>query len=203
MLKSGKRIQSEITDCWNRGNELQPERTDYLIRGNELLIRGNGLHNSILRFTFAISWKINMSIQGFRSCPARLFCNDFQLKIINIIHFKVRTLKFYSCSNFFQHVIGPSFRATVRSRHIYIPPKTGRSYILPWFVSMTQACPNSKTWNKGLVNFITGNSSVLCWDVHVWFRRFCRFVRRTRNLHISCREFSPLSHLGFEPRPLS
>ena len=144
-----------------------------------------------------------MSIQGFRSCPARLFCNDFQLKIINIIHFKVRTLKFYSCSNFFQHVIGPSFRATVRSRHIYIPPKTGRSYILPWFASMTQACPNSKPWNKGLVNFITGNSSVLCWDVHVWFRRFSGFVRKTRNLHISCREFSPLSHLRIEPRSLA
>ena len=145
--------------CPIRGNKLQPERTSCPIRGNVLLIRENGLHNSIndLRMAFL---KIPMSLQGFRT-------------------------------------------SGLSNLHIYLTLETWRSYISPWFASMTQACPNSKPWNKGLVNFITGNSPVLCWDVHVWFRRFCGFERRTRNLHISCREFSPWSHFGIEPRSLA
>ena len=43
----GNELESVITDCLIRGNELQSERTSCQIRGNELLIRGNGLHNSI------------------------------------------------------------------------------------------------------------------------------------------------------------
>ena len=47
VVPSNYTFQSERTDCPVRGNELQSERTSCLIRGNELLIRENGLHNSI------------------------------------------------------------------------------------------------------------------------------------------------------------
>ena len=63
-------MQSEITDCWNRGNELQSERTSCPIRGNELLIRENGLHNSLW-----LLLKILMSPQGFRTSGLSYFRN--------------------------------------------------------------------------------------------------------------------------------
>ena len=51
-LIRGNELLSERTSCPIRGNELQSERTSCPIRGNELLIRENGLHNSLYPFTY-------------------------------------------------------------------------------------------------------------------------------------------------------
>ena len=64
-LIRGNELQFERTDFLLPGNELQSERTSWPIRGNELLTRENGLHNSILRFTYGFFLKIPMSLQGF------------------------------------------------------------------------------------------------------------------------------------------
>ena len=44
---SRDRLATRDNGCLIRGNELQSVRTNCPIRGNELLIRENGLHNSI------------------------------------------------------------------------------------------------------------------------------------------------------------
>ena len=93
-------MQSEKTDCLNRGNELQSERTDCLLHGNELpfhgnelLIRENGLHNSILRFTYGVFLlKISMSHQGFRtSIAVPRYPHGFYFKICLLFYGAVVT----------------------------------------------------------------------------------------------------------------
>ena len=75
-------LQSDRTDCPIRGNECQSERTSCPIRGNNLLIRENGLHNSLSRFTYVFFLKIPMSLQGFRTCTlAHHFLHTYRLKL--------------------------------------------------------------------------------------------------------------------------